>query len=449
MSFLNPVFKLFGRFLMLLYTSTGSYVLALVIFTVLIRLVMFPISIQSKRSMMKTQGLQGKMQQLQKQYGKDKERYNTEVQKLYEEEGVNPMGGCLWSLIPLPVLWGVYAIVRRPLFFMYNLTADQVTAVQEAVEGVAGEITGSTAYIEIQVANLLNTDSSALEAAKTALGDAATKLSTTIDFNFLGINLSQTPQLKFWANGLSWNSIGLFLLPVILAAVSFLTSLVSQRTNKLNNSNGKEESNSSTDRTTRQMLIMMPLMYIWFGFIMPAGMCIYMMISCLIQMGQEMVSARLLRSRFMEAQNKKDEEERQKKLEERRKRQEKIEQRQREEEEAKKRRKKNAATAKKKSDEGPKTDKGAIGIRRYALGRNYEPDRYGGVTPYRDPTDLVDEAALEEALDKKKKNKKNDKEEVPTETAEVVETQTTAAETEVEQTSDSEPETTDSGDEES
>lgn len=413
MSFLNPVFKLFGQFLMILYKFTGSYVLALIIFTILIKLILFPVSFKSKKSTMRTQALQGQLQQLQKQYGKDKDRYNQEVTKLYEEAGVNPMGGCLWSLIPLPILWGVYAIVRRPLFFVYNLTSDQVDAVQAAVEGIVGEISGNTSYIEIQIANLLDTNSACLEAAKAALGDASTKLSTTINFTFLGINLSETPKLNFWSDGISWGSVGLFLMPVLLAFVAFLSSLLSMKTNNLNTNSSD---NASANATSKQMMIIMPIMYIWFGFIMPAGMCIYMMISILLQMVQEVVSSRILRSKFMEEQNKKEELERKQKAEERRKKQEKIEQRQREEEEAKKRRKKNSYVSKKKSDTGPKTNKGAIGIRRYALGRNYEPDRYGGVTPYRDPTDIVDEAALEAALARKKQQQeKNNKKEEKTE----------------------------------
>jgi YidC/Oxa1 family membrane protein insertase len=401
MSILNPVFKVLGQFLMLLYTWTNSYVLAIVIFTVLVKTILFPLSLKSKKSMMKTQALQGKMQQLQKQYGKDKERYNQEVQKLYEKEGVNPMGGCLWSLLPLPILWGVYAVVRRPLFFMYNLTADQVTAVQEAVEKVSGTISSSSAYIEMKVANLLNTDAAALEAAKSALGDSASKLDTTINFHFLGINLADTPKLKFWQNGLSWNSIGLFLIPLLVAGISLVSSLVTQKTNAMT----REDEGKPADASTKSMLIMMPLMYLWFGFIMPAGMCVYMMISVILQMAQDKISSRMLRSKFAEMKAKQEEKERQEREEEKRLRAERIEQKKREEEEAKKKKKKNAAAQSAKKDKGPTTDKGAVGIRRYALGRNYEPDRFGGVTEYKDPTAIIDEAAVEAAL-AKKKNKK-------------------------------------------
>ncbi len=441
MSILNPVFKVFGRFLMLLYTWTHSYVLAIVIFTVLIKLVLFPLSMKSKKSMMKTQSLQGKMQQLQKQYGKDKERYNQEVQKLYEKEGVNPMGGCLWSLLPLPILWGVYAVVRRPLFFMYNLTEDQVTAVQEAVEKIAGTISGSSAYVEMKVANLLSTDSSVLEAAKNVLGDAASKLSTTIDFNFLGINLSETPTLKFWTNGLSWSSIGLFLIPFLVAGVTVVSSLISQKTNAMT----QEDEKKPADSSTKSMLIMMPLMYLWFGFIMPAGMCIYMVISVLVQMGQDKLSSRLLRSKFAVARAAQEEKERLEREEEKRLRAERIEQKRKEEEEAKKRRKHSAA-ANSKKDKGPVTNKGAVGIRRYALGRNYEPDRYGGVTPYKDPTAIIDEAAIEAALAKKKKKNQTVEEESPTEEpvslpeSEAADEQTSAAGEEPAETEDSQEE---------
>ncbi len=406
MSILNPVFKLFGRFLMLLYTWTNSYVLAIVIFTVLIKMVLFPLAVKSKKSMMKTQSLQGKQQQLQKQYGKDKERYNQELQKLYEKEGINPMGGCLWSLLPLPILWGVYAVVRRPLFFMYNLTADQVTAVQEAVEKVAGALSGNSVYYEMKIANLLSTDSSALEAAKNVLGDAASKLDTTINFNFLGINLSETPTLKFWTNGWTWSSIGLFLIPILVAVVSVVSSLITQKTNAMT----QEDEKKPADSTTKSMLIMMPLMYLWFGFIMPAGMCVYMMISVIIQMIQDKVASRMLRSKFAIARAEQEEKERLEREEEKRLRAERIEQRKKEEEEARKRNKRAGANHSKK-DKGPTTDKGAVGIRRYALGRNYEPDRYGGVTPYRDPTDIIDEAAIEEALAKKKNKKQTAEEE--------------------------------------
>jgi YidC/Oxa1 family membrane protein insertase len=405
----------FGQFLMLLYKGTNSYVLALIIFTLVIKLVLFPLSIKGKKSMMQTQALQGKMKQLQAQYGKDKNRYNEEVQKLYEKENVNPMGGCLWSFLPLPILWGVYAVVRRPLFFLYGLTAGQLEAINGVISDMGIELgTKNAAYAEMKVAELFNSNTDFLDACKNVLGDSASKLDHLINFNFLGLNLAETPKLKFWTDGLSWSSIGLFLIPIVVALVSMGSSFVTQRTNSYT-----RDKNAPMDASTKQMLILMPLMYLWFGFIMPAAMCIYMMTNAIISMLQEMLAARMLRGKYQEMQAKREEEERLEKEAEKRRKAEKIAKRQQEEAEAKERRKKAAAiaaaggSAVKKESAAVKKDsannKGAVGIRKYARGRDYDPDRFGGVTPYKDPSE-VDEAAIEAALAKKKSGKKGDQE---------------------------------------
>ena len=83
--------------LQVFYDWCGSYGLALILFAIVVKLILFPFSLKGKRSMIQMNMLSDKMNKLQKQYGKDKERYNLEIQKLYEKENVNPMGGCLWS----------------------------------------------------------------------------------------------------------------------------------------------------------------------------------------------------------------------------------------------------------------------------------------------------------------------------------------------------------------
>lgn len=409
--FLSPLFKLFGQFLMWLYEFGGSYVLALILFTLVIKLVMFPLSIKSKKSMMQTQALQGQMQKLQAQYGKDKNRYNEEVTKLYQKEGINPMGGCLWSLLPLPILFGVYAVVRRPLFFMYGLTATELEAINGVLRNMGMDFGSKAAYAEMTVAGMLNTDPAFLQTIKAALGEAATKLDVLIDFKFLGIDLAATPTLKFWQNGWGWDSIGLFLIPVLVAVFSIFSSWITQRTNAYT-----REPNAQMDRTSKQMMIMMPIMYIWFGFIMPAAMCIYMMANALLTTLSEVIASRMLRKKFLEMKAQREEQEAREKEEEKRRKAEKFAKKQQEEAEAKERRKKAAAIAaaggsvaseKKKEQKDSANNAGAIGIRKYARGRSYEANRYGGVTAYKDPS-VVDEAAVEAALAKKNRKKKDE-----------------------------------------
>ena len=121
----------FAWLLMLFYDFSQNYGIALILFALVIKLVLFPFNLKGKKSMIQMNLLSGKMQQLQKQYGKDRERYNLEIQKLYEKEKVNPMSGCLWSFIPIIFLMVLYGIIREPLTYLMNVPADMINTVAE------------------------------------------------------------------------------------------------------------------------------------------------------------------------------------------------------------------------------------------------------------------------------------------------------------------------------
>ena len=91
----------FAWLVRLFYDLTNSYGVALILFTLVIKLIMLPFQMKSKKSMMRMSRVSGQMQELQKRYAKNQAKLQEEMQKLYEEEGVNPMSGCLWSFLPL------------------------------------------------------------------------------------------------------------------------------------------------------------------------------------------------------------------------------------------------------------------------------------------------------------------------------------------------------------
>ena len=124
----------FAWLLLFFYNLFDNYGLALILFAIVIKLILFPVTLKTKKSMIQTTMLSGKMQQLQKQYGKDRERYNLEVQKLYEREKVNPMGGCLWSLIPMVVLIALYGVIREPLTYFMHLSAQQIQLLADQLD---------------------------------------------------------------------------------------------------------------------------------------------------------------------------------------------------------------------------------------------------------------------------------------------------------------------------
>ena len=402
----------FTWLLQLFYNITGSYGFALIFFAVVVKLILFPFSLKGKKSMIQMNMLSGKMQQIQKKYANDKERQNLEIQKLYEKEKVNPMGGCLWSFLPILVLFPLYAIIRQPLKYMMGLNGEQISAVADALnwatisiengwvknvaEGAVNAFS-NTGYNQLFLASLINPEN--LSAAQAAVGEGAAKM-FAMNFQFLGLDLSQVPNAKFWVNGISWGSIGLFLIPVISAVTGLLFSIISMRTNQMNSQSQNAQQNS----TNRMMMIMSPLMSLWIGFIMPAGLGVYWVVNNLLSLLQEFVAGNSLNKDYEAAAAARAEQERLEKEEEKKRRREAAERKAQALAEAKtnKGKKKAAAVEKKKSDASV-IEVSRVGIRSYARGRAYDPYRYSpdGPTLYKDPGAPIDENAVEAALEKK------------------------------------------------
>lgn len=349
-----------------------SYGIALIVFTLVVKIILFPLSLKGKKSMIKTTMVSNQVKEIQQRYANDRERCNQEIQKFYQENNISPMGGCGWSLIPLAILWPLYAIIRQPLKYLMGLTAEGTTAVAKAL-GMDGFVAGS-GFGELTLAAQMNAGNlSTAKQAVTAAGLSAGGM-FVINFNFLGLDLSQIPNLKFWEGGISWGALGLFLLPIISAGLSLLSMLVTQRTNQLNANQNNQNS------TMRSMMIMSPLISLWIGFTMPAGLCVYWIANSLFMMVQEVICGKILKKDYEAAQRE-------------------MEAMALKAKEAEKERRRQAAQRKAEAIASGKAKKGQYkekkgkgidvsasreGMRTYARGRAYDPNRYP-ITPYVDP----------------------------------------------------------------
>ena len=291
----------FGWVLRQLYLLVGNYGLALILFSLLVKLILLPLSIKAKRSTMKMSRISPMLTALQKKYGDDKQRYNQAVMDLYKEEGVSPTGGCLWSLLPIAIVIPLYYVIRAPLTYIVGLSAEQIQTVMDVLSSHGVEIasTGRDAfYAQILASNHIG---SYLEEISAALPGVSTKL-LNLNYNFLGINLAATPTFKFWANGITWASVGLFLIPWISGASQLVSSLISQKLNNSVVSNDKGEKDSSAadavNASTKGMLYMMPLFSVYIGFIMPAAIAIYWIAQAVFTVLQEVFMTKLLRKNY-------------------------------------------------------------------------------------------------------------------------------------------------------
>ncbi len=395
MSFGEIITWPFAKLMVWLYKLTGSYGWAVILFALVVNLIMTPFMAKSKKSMMRQSRLQPQIQELQRRHEGNPQKLNEEMQKLYREEKVNPMSGCLWSLVPFPILIALYSVIRQPLTRMMFVSSEFVTTLQEFLveKGLYAVSAGrASAYAEIELTKILHEN---WDLVQTGLAGKLDPNLLNVDFSFIGLNLGDQPQWNFFMNGnWTWAAIGLFLIPFVSAALSWASMKLSTAMNPQPAIDGNDKAQASM----KTMNMVMPLTSIWICFIMPAAMGIYWIANSVFGMARDYVlSSRYLKLMAIEdAEREARRSEREKELEAKRAETERLK--------AEGRTEKNVNTSKKKIQAGEKqrleerkaaldradraarrerlgikeTEKPAsqVGNRRYARGRAYVPDRF-------------------------------------------------------------------------
>lgn len=242
------------------YSLTGSYGLALILFTLVVKLVILPFQLKGKKSMLRMSRMQGKIKDIQTRYANNRQRQQEEMANLYAQEGVNPMSGCLWSFLPFPILIALYAIIRQPLRYLMGLSMDTITAITDAATKLGytvAEGSQAAAYEQIYLAKFVHQNWESFNGQFDGL--------INLDYNFLGMDLaSQGSQLFKQITTGGWPVIGVLLLPVIATALQFLMTLISMKS-----------SGNTAGAQGKMMMYLMPLMTLWMGYILPAALCVY------------------------------------------------------------------------------------------------------------------------------------------------------------------------------
>ena len=283
----------FGYLIKWLYDITNSYGLAMILFAVIVQLVLLPITAKSKKSMMKMSRLQPRIQEIQRKYADDKNKQNEAIQQLQKEEGAGMgCGGCLWSFVPLLILWPLFEVIRNPIEYMLGFDASVAEQIVNVIK-TANESLFNGTYDQVVAAQYITDYATELRDAIPALAEMEL---ANIEFGFLGINLGSLPQFNvFGWSAWDWAHIGLFLMPLLSAGSQVLSMLISQKMNNsvVTDEKGLEDketaNNSQAAQQSKMMLWMMPLMSIWIGFTVPAGLSLYWLVGGVIRMIEDVI----------------------------------------------------------------------------------------------------------------------------------------------------------------
>ena len=253
-----------GLILMAIWSLVQNYGLALILFTLIVKLILLPFMYKQKKGMKKMNLVQAESAAIQKRYARNREKMNEEMQKLYEREGVNPMGSCLLSFITLPIMMALYYAVRQPMKYMMGLSNDTI----EAIAKVLGTTYDSHSVSgQIQLAKMVHENWD-------KVADFATK-------GLVNIDLSAIPQFSHLDI--------LWLIPILSGGTALLSSLVMRKTQNMQNPNAQQNQSAQMNSTMNTMLIIMPLMSVWIAFTLPASMGIYWTVNNLFTVAQELV----------------------------------------------------------------------------------------------------------------------------------------------------------------
>ncbi len=272
----------FGYLLGLLYQFTNSYGLSMILFAILVQIILIPINAKSRKSMMKMSRLQPRIQEIQRKYANDQQKQNEAIQQLQKEEGASMgCGGCLWSFVPLLILFPLFAVIRSPIQYMLHESAEVVEQIVEVIKAAAPDhFNANTYYDQLTAAPLIPQFAEQLKAAIPGISDATLE---GIDFTFLGLNLGQKPSINIFAAAWAWDwaHIGAALIPIMSAGSQLLNMWLSQKSNDsvITDEKGLQDKetakNSQAAQQSKMMMWMTPLMSLWIGFSYPSALSLY------------------------------------------------------------------------------------------------------------------------------------------------------------------------------
>lgn len=287
--------NIFGYLLNFIYQLVNNYGIAIIIFCIVLKLIMLPLSIKQQRTMKKSAKLQDKMKQLQFKYKNDPEKLNQEVMKMYKEENMSPFSGCLSSIVQIIILLSVFYLVSSPLTYMKKVDSQEINSYKEKLGQEQNISKGN--YPEIQIIQVYGKDNEQVQ----------------LNMEFLGLDLSKvlTQSLNDWK---------VYIIPALYVISSIVSLKITNVTQKKMQNAKKEDSENviienneekalkkddeedidPMEQANKSMSLFMPIMSLSIAIIAPLGLALYWLINNIL-----MIAERLVLNKFFDKEEEK------------------------------------------------------------------------------------------------------------------------------------------------
>ena len=290
---MGAIANLFGYLLNFLYNIFSNYGIAIIVFSIILRIILLPITISQQKTLKKSAKMQEKMKEIQFKYKNDPERLNRETIDLYKREKMNPFSGCLSSILQLIIIISVFFLVSRPLTYMKKVDSAVIDGYIEEIKQEDGSVEG---YPEIQVIN-----------RRASVDDRV-----NINMNFFGLDLSMVPQQNL-------TDYRVYIIPLLYVITSFVSIKItnaSQNKTKKNKTKLLEEKNETKELSKEEkekdsqeeamesmqsmnnaMTYMVPIMSISIAFIAPLGLALYWLVSNILLIIERLIINKIFKEK--------------------------------------------------------------------------------------------------------------------------------------------------------
>ena len=286
---MGAISNLFGYILNFIYQFVQNYGVSIILFSILLKLILLPLSIKQQKTMKKTAKIQVKVKELQEKYKNDQMKMNQEMMDLYKKENMSPFSGCLTSIIQIVLLFAMFGLVRNPLTYMKKIDTTTIENYKNEIRQEVGENSISTNYPEISIVKYVNENKEKSDAAY-------------INMNFLGLDLSSVPQENI-------KDPKVYIIPILYVLTSMISMKISTNTTQKNNKDKKilekenkevrkeQEELDMAEQMTKNMSWFMPIMAVSISIIAPLGLALYWLVNNILMIFERLILNKILDSK--------------------------------------------------------------------------------------------------------------------------------------------------------
>lgn len=286
---MGAISNLFGYILNFIYQFVQNYGVSIILFSILLKLILLPLSIKQQKTMKKTAKIQVKVKELQEKYKNDQMKMNQEMMDLYKKENMSPFSGCLTSIIQIVLLFAMFGLVRNPLTYMKKIDTTTIENYKNEIRQEVGENSISTNYPEISIVKYVNENKEKNDAAY-------------INMNFLGLDLSSVPQENI-------KDPKVYIIPILYVLTSMISMKISTNTTQKNNKDKKilekenkevkkeQEELDMAEQMTKNMSWFMPIMAVSISIIAPLGLALYWLVNNILMIFERLILNKILDSK--------------------------------------------------------------------------------------------------------------------------------------------------------